>query len=553
MEHQEGSPNKATSIVLPTSQQPTVDELSNHSKAEQTRQPVNLLEWLGTRVLARVSGDAYQPGSIKNVHDNRDVVVQLDDGQELRFDDVVRSKTMVCVRLPPDKSIYRTGVVVSISSSPTKYQVRVTSSDCDSSVSRANLRLLRPPWYDELMATLESRNNKAGLSSTTALQTAISSPLMTSSTNGLVPNIPLSPENFITFLALRQQHVQQHFQGHPSSELQLGPKKTLVVSGVDSDDDQGTSQQQRYKKGEIVTNPGGIRKKFNGKQWRRLCSKEGCNKESQRRGFCSRHLSLKTKPGHSPPSNRAGAAAIDWFSHEGEERREDNYDAAMTIAHTSIGSAPRDAPLSGSSPSRYPAECTSRPLIGSKVTATSSTVLISRATAVIEQLPEMDRTSQAQALLNLSQLRFESIPQAHQLLPLMPNASCRHDEFSALSGPFPLNSALLHNFGSRLLLQQQPVNAEQTILNINNVKEDEGEEEDEDEDDDLGVSRKSDASDDGADHDGDPDGNAGSIAARKSRNSNHQINGDGDECTSNETSSQKKQQQQQEQLRKSSC
>ncbi|VDO34986.1 unnamed protein product [Haemonchus placei] len=33
--------------------------------------------------------------------------------------------------------------------------------------------------------------------------------------------------------------------------------------------------QQRYKKGEIVTNPGGIRKKFNGKQWRRLCSKEG--------------------------------------------------------------------------------------------------------------------------------------------------------------------------------------------------------------------------------------------------------------------------------------
>ncbi|RCN53657.1 hypothetical protein ANCCAN_00151 [Ancylostoma caninum] len=35
---------------------------------------------------------------------------------------------------------------------------------------------------------------------------------------------------------------------------------------------------QRYKKGEIVTNPGGIRKKFNGKQWRRLCSKDGCNK-----------------------------------------------------------------------------------------------------------------------------------------------------------------------------------------------------------------------------------------------------------------------------------
>uniref|UniRef100_A0A0K0D0H7 FLYWCH-type domain-containing protein n=1 Tax=Angiostrongylus cantonensis TaxID=6313 RepID=A0A0K0D0H7_ANGCA len=67
--------------------------------------------------------------------------------------------------------------------------------------------------------------------------------------------------------------------------------------------------QQRYKKGEIVTNPGGIRKKFNGKQWRRLCSKDGCNKESQRRGYCSRHLSLKTKPGHiehTSPTRSAG-------------------------------------------------------------------------------------------------------------------------------------------------------------------------------------------------------------------------------------------------------
>ncbi|KAK6033666.1 hypothetical protein OSTOST_00089, partial [Ostertagia ostertagi] len=84
---------------------------------------------------------------------------------------------------------------------------------------------------------------------------------------------------------------------------------------------------QRYKKGEIVTNPGGIRKKFNGKQWRRLCSKEGCNKESQRRGYCSRHLSLKTKPGHvehTSPSNSTGGTSMDWFSHEGEDRREDN-------------------------------------------------------------------------------------------------------------------------------------------------------------------------------------------------------------------------------------
>lgn len=52
-------------------------------------------------------------------------------------------------------------------------------------------------------------------------------------------------------------------------------------------------QQKQYKKGDIVSTPNGIRKKFNGKQWRRLCSKDGCTKESQRRGYCSRHLSMR--------------------------------------------------------------------------------------------------------------------------------------------------------------------------------------------------------------------------------------------------------------------
>jgi capicua transcriptional repressor len=63
----------------------------------------------------------------------------------------------------------------------------------------------------------------------------------------------------------------------------------------------------RFKKGDVVSTPSGIRKKFNGKQWRRLCSNETCSKESQRRGYCSRHLSQKgnalrssTGPNHFP-------------------------------------------------------------------------------------------------------------------------------------------------------------------------------------------------------------------------------------------------------------
>ena len=42
----------------------------------------------------------------------------------------------------------------------------------------------------------------------------------------------------------------------------------------------------------------GIRKKFNGKQWRRLCGMNQCQKESQRHGYCSKHLSQMREPMH---------------------------------------------------------------------------------------------------------------------------------------------------------------------------------------------------------------------------------------------------------------
>lgn len=66
----------------------------------------------------------------------------------------------------------------------------------------------------------------------------------------------------------------------------------------------------KYQKGDVVATHSGIRKKFNGKQWRRLCSKDGCSKESQRRGFCSRHLSLRGAPRstNTPLTNSASTS-----------------------------------------------------------------------------------------------------------------------------------------------------------------------------------------------------------------------------------------------------
>ena len=71
--------------------------------------------------------------------------------------------------------------------------------------------------------------------------------------------------------------------------------RSKSVQSADSRASTPRSSPFKYKKGEIVSTPNGIRKKFNGKQWRRLCSLGDCNKESQRRGYCSRHLSLRGK------------------------------------------------------------------------------------------------------------------------------------------------------------------------------------------------------------------------------------------------------------------
>jgi hypothetical protein len=50
-----------------------------------------------------------------------------------------------------------------------------------------------------------------------------------------------------------------------------------------------------YKKGLLSTTAAGIRRRFNGKQWRRLCTYEDCLKESQKQGCCRRHLKNRNK------------------------------------------------------------------------------------------------------------------------------------------------------------------------------------------------------------------------------------------------------------------
>ena len=59
------------------------------------------------------------------------------------------------------------------------------------------------------------------------------------------------------------------------------------------------------KKGEIIITPEGVKKKFNGKQWRRLCGIDECWKESQKCGLCSKHLNSPS-PNIMPPGMGGG-------------------------------------------------------------------------------------------------------------------------------------------------------------------------------------------------------------------------------------------------------
>lgn len=93
----------------------------------------------------------------------------------------------------------------------------------------------------------------------------------------------------------------------------------------------------KYKKGEVVMMPNGTRKKFNGKQWRRLCTKEGCNKESQRRGYCSSHLSLRGKGQTSanPVVAGLGKKDVNELQTETHGRRFDETEAANMLVSLS--------------------------------------------------------------------------------------------------------------------------------------------------------------------------------------------------------------------------
>ncbi|XP_067317745.1 protein capicua homolog isoform X2 [Anolis sagrei] len=331
------------------------------------------------RVLARREG-LFLPAVVKQVRRGQGLGVQfLGDratafyegapgSVEVVLDDVpppgaLAVGTAVCACVGPEEeatAAYREGTVVEVSTKPASYKVRftgpiilpgpggATSTRKDSSwLPRSALRLLRPPWSCEgegepperpppsvreeeeeegvpplplpplsLPCPEAKHPEDAEVSKISAGVRAVEEKLV----SAVLPPQVVSPPKSPPFPRLLPEGPSPLL----SPEAGSGSRSSSVVS-VDKCSTPGSSRsrtpltaaQQKYKKGDVVCTPNGIRKKFNGKQWRRLCSREGCMKESQRRGYCSRHLSMRTKEMESLSEGRAsglreGSAEFDW-------------------------------------------------------------------------------------------------------------------------------------------------------------------------------------------------------------------------------------------------
>ncbi|VIO86909.1 Uncharacterized protein BM_BM5934 [Brugia malayi] len=417
---------------------------------------INLEVWKTSRVLARPPDtEGYLPACIKGVRANKDITVQFDNGTEHVFEDVITSlreypdiladqapspdsinvADIVCVKWRNDENIYHLAEVLKKTAWPIMFQMRLhVGISTDFWFHRASIRLLRPPWYDELSAinnyntAVKSRDENGGIYSNSSsgvltstvthfspptlpsvVQTTSSSRLSTTETESqtLQKKTSYSDAADSDDEPMKDDQIDgtsdaNNFSGKSTPKSAVGataaermstqffglaPNQAISSSSTTFDEVQqvqqcvasqavsaacaaAAQQQQRYKKGEIVTTPGGIRKKFNGKQWRRLCSKEGCNKESQRRGYCSRHLSLKGKSIRSEfnlaTTLSPGGSSIDWshgeFSElspvEAQGRRFDETDVANTLlnlhnTHGFMPSASVEQPFSSSAPARF--------------------------------------------------------------------------------------------------------------------------------------------------------------------------------------------------------
>ena len=365
---------------------------------------IDLQEWKGQRVLAR-RGSIYMPGEIRQVYNSYRMEVIFDNDKTVNvyqdildpgFVDIIGDSSppalmiqigmTVCVRTSVEESIFYMGKLIEKRQQPVSYIVALTDSFGATpesvTVSRANIRLLQPPWQEDLEEpevagitsnalqstppmSFEKDDNKKE-NSLSANNSNQSSGMCTPMSCSVTPSSHSLPSSGGGSAQCSGDGSSAHMQARRKLDSARSLSAQSMTSG-ESVTPANISPSQKYQKGDVVSGPNGVRKKFNGKQWRRLCSKESCSKESQRRGYCSRHLSQKGKSIRSTVSNdktdKLSTANINKCI-EGTPitTRFDEKDAAnMLVSLQTLGTPRSDIPVQTFSTPIYVAEPTGGP------------------------------------------------------------------------------------------------------------------------------------------------------------------------------------------------
>ncbi|KAM4703038.1 protein capicua homolog [Rhinophrynus dorsalis] len=326
------------------------------------------------RVLAR-KDDAYHTCQVKQIRPNHELAVLFPGEQTVTFLDIILEPVVldqvpqpgdvevgaaVCACMSPDDTRFREGTVVEIIQKPLSYKVCFQQSPGRRErdygwVPHNGIRLLRSPWCkDTVIGATEEKQQPQQQQQQPSGRYAAALPLDQAS--GVSIEMAVSPRgaeqkhledaevskiSFSMPVSEEKLPTVQHRilsppkspaygmmigrlpeQPSPLLSPDAGSRSSCSSVSLDKCSTPGsrsrtplTAAQQKYKKGDVVCTPNGIRKKFNGKQWRRLCSRDGCMKESQRRGYCSRHLSMRTKEMESMTEGRGGregSAEFEW-------------------------------------------------------------------------------------------------------------------------------------------------------------------------------------------------------------------------------------------------
>ena len=236
-----------------------------------------------TQVLGRHK-KSFKPGTIVMCRPNGDMDVSFDDdGQEPctfninrndSFDlipDITPSPTavkvgsQVCARLNKEEDTFTVVSVIEVKRRPLQYHVKVFENDADAKgitkwVSRTDIRLMQPIVKP----------------SVTVLDSHVR-PKSKEETDSAVSDTDYSADD---------HELEEVF----TSQRPASSSRSSTPHSRGSARSSRTPTPHSYRKGQVIVTPNGFRKKYNGKQWRKLCMVEGCEKESQKKGYCSRHL-----------------------------------------------------------------------------------------------------------------------------------------------------------------------------------------------------------------------------------------------------------------------